>query len=403
MKRPNLIQIEEPESAAAQPWSLNGMPLLGLGFRPFYLLAALFAAISVPLWLARYSGWLGDTSKIGLDWHMHEMLYGFALAVIIGFLFTAARNWTGLWTPRGGTLAAIAGIWLAGRLAMLWAPAPLAAGIDLLFIPCAVLPLYRVMRKSGNTRNLPLLALLGLMFVANAVFHASRLTWLNWSTISAMHACILLIVILEVVMAGRVLPGFTRNAVPGSTPLSRTWLDRTSLSLSILTGLSWLAALPAVPVAALAFACAATHSLRLYGWQPWKTLRQPLLWILHLAYAWIAIGFALLGLAALGIATASTAMHALTIASMASLILGMMTRTSLGHTGRLLKASRKETIMYLLLQTGAVARLCANFHQIGYRDFALILATVCWSAAFLLFVAVYAPYLTHARLDGREG
>ncbi|CAN5807224.1 NnrS family protein [soil metagenome] len=406
MKQASLHQIEEPVIELAPPWSLGGIALLGLGFRPFYLLAAVFAVISIPLWLARYTGWLQALPQLGLDWHMHEMLYGFALAVIIGFLFTAARNWTGLWTPRRWTLAIIASVWLAGRMAMLLGSASLAAAIDLLFIPCAALPLYLVMQKSGKTRNLPLLAILGLLFIVNGIFHATRIGWLDLplvSLMSSMHAAILLIVILEVVMAGRVIPGFTANVIVGCKPVVNARLDKLSLMLSIATSLAWLGKVPTWLLALLAFACAGVHVWRLAGWQPWKTLRRPLLWVLHLAYAWIAAGFFLLGLAALEMTSASTAMHALAIASMSSLIMGMMTRTTLGHTGRLLKAGNKEVAMFLLLQAGALARLVANLNIADIRPVVLLLASVCWSAAFLLFVLVYGPYLITARLDGREG
>jgi uncharacterized protein involved in response to NO len=196
---------------------------------------------------------------------------------------------------------------------------------------------------------------------------------------------------------------FTANAVPDSKPRSHLRLDQASMVLTGIAAAFWTIQAPALLLAIACFAAAIAQGARLAGWQPWKTLRQPLLWILHLAYGWIALGLLMLGLAALDVLPASTAFHALAIASMSSLILGMITRTALGHTGRLLKAGRAETVMYCLLQTGAIARLCANMPFADVRQPCLWLAAICWSSAFLLYLAVYTPYLMHPRLDGREG
>src|SRR6478672_392600 len=156
----SLIALEEPDASGRNSSALSSHPLLRLGFRPFYLLGAAFAAISIPAWLLHYYGHVQGLAHIDLNWHAHEMVYGFAIAIIIGFLYTAGRNWTGLWTPRGGSLAAIALLWLAGRAAMLLADPLPAALVDLLFLPLAAVPLYSVLRRSGNKRNLFLVALL---------------------------------------------------------------------------------------------------------------------------------------------------------------------------------------------------------------------------------------------------
>ncbi|MFZ6649302.1 NnrS family protein [Undibacterium sp. TJN25] len=403
MNNSMLMQIQEPGTSKS---GLANMPLLGLGFRPFYLLAAAFAMISIPLWLLSYTGHLPDASRLDLNWHMHEMVFGFALAVIIGFLLTAARNWTGLWTLRGRPLALLAALWIAGRLAMAWLPAPLAAVVDLAFIPCAAWPLYVVIKKSGNTRNLPLLGLLTLLFLANTVFHATRLAYLDISPILCIHAAILLVTLLEIEMAGRVIPGFTANALPGSSPVINPRLNKAALILAAAASVAWMLHIPAYAAAPLALCAAVAQAWRLSGWKPWKTGRQPLLWILHLSYGWIAIGFLLLGMAELGGATlgvSSTAFHVLAVGAMSGLILGMTTRTALGHTGRLLKVNFREITMYLLLQAGTMARICANIPATGHRTLALLLAAACWSAAFLLYLVVYVPYLLNPRLDGREG
>lgn len=396
-----LLTIENTKKSAML--DAGGHPLWRLGFRPFYLMAASFAAISIPLWLAVYYGWLRGLPQVGLYWHMHEMVYGFALAVIIGFLYTAGRKWTSLWTPRRGHLAMLAALWLIGRVAMLWAPPLTAALVDLLFLPCATWPLYVVLQRSDNKRNRFLIGLLGLLTLVNVAFHSSVLGWIALAPTSAIQAAILIIVIVESVIGARVIPGFTANAVPGVKPVLHARRDRVSLGLTIAASLAWVFGMPASAIAALALAAACSQTLRLVGWQSHRTLHQPLLWILHLSYAWIPFGFVLIALSALQVVSASAAFHALTVGSMGGLIIGMMTRTALGHTGRPLKAGKCEVVMYLLIQLGAIARLCAATGPAWLRDGELVFAALCWSAAFLLYVIVYAPYLFRPRLDGQEG
>ncbi len=395
-----LLTIDEAPDPVSRPGGWREHPLLRLGFRPFYLLAAVFAAFAIPLWLARFVGYAPALRHFDLNWHMHEMVFGFAIAVIVGFLYTAGRNWTGLRTPHGARLATLAALWIAGRAAMLLAPPLVAAIIDSLFLPLAAWPLYRVLRRAGNRRNLFLVGLLALLAVANLAFHAAALGWLPWSPLVAIQAAILLIVMIESVMGGRVIPGFTRNAVPGSSPVTHAGRDKITLGLTALAGLAWLIA-PAPFAAACALAAACMQFLRLAGWQPQRTLGNPLLWILHLSYAWIPAGLVLLALAALGHVPASAAFHALAIGSMAGLVIGMITRTALGHTGRPLAARSAETAMYLLVQAGAVIRLAAALELFHGSGLGLMLAAACWSAAFLLYVAAYGPYLTRARVDGR--
>lgn len=399
----SLLTIEEPVVPLHRPLWSGSHPLWALGFRPFYILAAALSVLAVPVWLAQYLGWLKGAANIGLAWHMHEMVFGMAIAVIVGFLFTAARNWTGLPTPRGRHLAALALVWLAGRVAMLLAPPLLAALVDALFLPLAAWPLYRVISKSGNLRNMFLVVLLSLLTLANVLFHAASLGWLALSPVTPVHAAILIIVIIESVIGGRVIPMFTTNGAPGVKPVVRPRHDQLALALVGAASAAWVAGAPGPLSAALCLLAACAVALRLIGWKSHRTLHVPLLWILHLSYAWIPIGFVLLGLAALGIGQASTAIHALVVGSMAGLIIGMMTRTTLGHTGRALKAGRFEAAMYLLIQAGALARVLAAFVPGQWRDAALLASGVFWTGAFALYLVVYTPYLLKARIDGKEG
>lgn len=398
-----LLKIEEPDMPATFGSTLTNHPIWRLGFRPFYLLAALFAAASVPLWIAQYFGWLRGFPNVGLYWHMHEMMFGFAIAVIIGFLYTAGRNWTGLWTPRKGHLAMLAALWLAGRVAMLVAHPLVAALVDLAFLPLATWPMYRVIQRAGNKRNLFLVGLLGVLALSNAAFHLGALGVFEWNPAAAVQAAILIVVLVESIIGARVIPGFTANGAPGTKPIVNERRDHISLGLTVGTAIVWIGGFPAPAIAAFAAAAGCSQLMRLAGWKPHRTVGQPLLWILHLSYAWIPLGFFLISLSALHFVSASAAFHALAVGSMAGLIIGMMTRTALGHTGRPLRAGRQELLMYLLVQAGAIARLWAALDTHGLRDTLLLVAVACWAVAFLLYSIVYGPYLSQARIDGREG
>ena len=399
----SLLTIEEPVPPArfVPPW-MPAHPLWQLGFRPFYLLAAVLAAVAVPLWVARYLGWI-DVARVDLAWHMHEMVFGMAVAVIVGFLLTAARAWTGLWTPRGAHLAALAALWVGGRVALLAAPPLFAALVDVAFLPLAAWPLFQVLRRAGNKRNQFLPVLLVLLAIANTLYHAAVLGWIALAPATPVQAAILLIVLIESVIGARVIPMFTRNGAPGSTPIVHPRRDNVALALTVAAVAGWMLPLPPPAFAGLAFTAGCASMLRLAGWQPQRTLGVPLLWILHLSYAWIPVGFFLLALAALQVVPPSAAFHALAVGSMAGLIIGMMARTALGHTGRRLAGGAAETAMFWLIQLGALARVCAALGPNALREACLVAAALAWSLAFTLYVIVYGRYLWRARIDGKEG
>ncbi|MYM33466.1 NnrS family protein [Duganella sp. FT94W] len=392
-----LLRIDEPATAKA------GHPLWRLGFRPFYMVAATFSALAIPLWMAQYFGWLPHGTNVGYMWHIHEMVFGMAAAVVVGFLYTAGYNWTGFWTPVRGHLAALVALWLAGRLAMLIAPPLAAAVIDWLFLPFAAWPLFRVMQKANNQRNYFLVGLLGLMAIANAVFHAIALGWLAVALAAPVEAAILVIVMMEAAIGTRIIPMFTRNGAPGSTPLVQPKVDKASLGLLALSALCWVAQAPKWLFAPVALAAAALVLVRLYRWQALSTLSVPLLWIMHLSYAWIAAGFVLLVLARWNLVSVSAGFHALTVGSMAGLILGMITRTTLGHTGRPLKAGRAERCMFMLIQLSAFARVASALGFDTSHGMVLMISAGLWTAAFAVYAIVYVPYLSSARVDGKPG
>lgn len=396
------VLAESASRSGATP--LPGWPLFRLGFRPFYLLAALYALIAVPVWVASLRGavaWPAGVSP--LLWHAHEMLFGFALAVIVGFLLTAGKAWTGLATPRGPLLAVLAGLWLAARFAALWAPYTVYALLDVLLLPWVAWILGRVLLHAGNRRNLPLLAILVLLAGVNLCFHLAVLGWLAIDPLRALHAGLALIVMIECVIAGRVIPAFTQSALPGVMLKGRPWLERSTLGLTASALAAWVVLLPNPWTAAALAGAALLHVVRLGLWRPWRARARPILWVLHLAYAWLPVGLGLLAWAQWGGITASAGIHALAVGATGGLIIGMVTRTARGHTGRPLRASGVEVAAYGLVATAALVRvllpLVAPEHTAGW----LLLAGVAWAGAFALYLFRFTPWLLRSRLDGKDG
>ena len=391
-------------SSAAPVSPARGWPLLRLGFRPFYLGAAVFALLAIPLWIALFLGQVTLTLAVPpLLWHAHEMLFGFAVAVIVGFLLTAGKAWTGLATPRGGLLGALVGLWVAARVAAVVAPYPVYAVLDLLLLPLVAAVLVHVLVRAGNRRNLPLAAILVLLSLANLVFHLAVIGTLDIPPMSALFAGLALIVMIECVMAGRVVPAFTMSATPGLKLKPRPALERATLSVTALALALWIFAPPG-PATLVAFGLAGTlHVIRQWSWHPWVTRSRPILWILHAAYAWLAIGFGLLALAQTGWVSVSAGVHALAVGATGGLIIGMMTRTARGHTGRPLRASKAEVLAYALVLSAAAVRVLVPLVAPQWLVHALICAALAWTAAFAIYLFIYTPWLLKTRLDGKDG
>ena len=400
MKHP-VLNILPSAPAGGASTSAHGWPVLRLGFRPFYLGAAAFAALAVPVWVAILLGGISVPLALPpLYWHAHEMLFGFAAAVIVGFLLTAGKAWTGLATPRGPALGALALLWLAARVAPVIAPYPVYAALDVALLPLVAALLGAVLLRAGNRRNLPLVGILLLLSVANGVFHLALLGHLNVPPLAALHAGLALIVMIECVMAGRVIPAFTMSATPG-LKLAPPRLDAATLPLTALGLAGWVFA-PAGPLpAALLGLAAVLHARRWWSWQPLVTRGRPILWVLHVAYAWIPVGMLLLALAQLGLIGVSPGVHALAVGTTGGLIIGMITRTARGHTGRPLKVSKGEVTAYALVLAAALLRTLLPL--IASSNVALITAAVAWCSAFVVYLFVFAPWLTSTRLDGKDG
>lgn len=400
--KPDSLPIFTPSKAAVP--ALEGLAFLRLGFRPFYLGGALVAALAVPLWVAMFLGqlqWTPNTPP--LLWHAHEMLFGFAVAIIVGFLLTAARNWTGLATPRGPALAGLALLWLAGRVSSMVGPYALFAVLDLALLPLVAAILLNLLLRARNHRNLSLVLILALLAAANLVFHLALMGVLQVSVLTPLHAALALIVMIECVMAGRVIPAFTMAVTPGLKLTAVPWLDRLTLGVTGLGLASWVLAGPAWVTTVLLALASVLHLKRLLGWQPAVTLKRPILWILHLAYAWIALGLALLALAPINLLSVSTGVHALAVGATGCLIIGMMTRTARGHTGRPLQVSRPEVLAYVLVLSAALLRVLLPLLAPGWLAASLIAAAAAWSAAFLIYLWRFTPWLMTTRLDGKDG
>ncbi len=398
-----LIQvISEPPAAVVDAG--RGWPPLRLGFRPFYLGATVFAALAIPVWVLMFLGQMDAAPVLPpLLWHAHEMLFGFAAAVIVGFLLTAGKAWTGLQTPRGPALAALVLVWLAARVAGWVAPYPVYAALDLLLLPVVATVLVRVLLRAGNRRNLPLASLLGMLTLANLVFHLSVLGVLELSPVRALYAALALIVLIECVMAGRVVPAFTMSAIPGLRLKIDPKLEKATAIASVLALLSWVF-MPTFVISAPLLALAAVLQLaRLVAWKPWRTRSRPILWILHLSYAWISVGFLLLAMSVLGWIAVSAGIHALAIGATGGLIIGMVTRTARGHTGRPLLASPIEVAAYSLVMLAALIRVFVPLLAPQFLVLSVIAAATAWSLAFALYLGRYTPWLLRVRIDGKDG
>lgn len=358
----------------------------------------------MPLWLLSWAGLVELPGQLPAQWwHMHEMVYGFALAVVIGFLFTASRVWTGQPTPTGGRLAALVGLWLAARI-LLYAGMPLAGiAVEVLLIALAAAAILRVLLAGKNHRNLFVVVILATLAALDVAFALALHGTIGWVADTPLRAALYLIVMLTAVFGGRVIPAFTANALFGIRQYRRPWLDIAALAGTLAALLAELLPAPAVVVASLAGLAAVLHALRLAGWNPIATRARPILWSLHLAYAWMPLGFALLAAAALGLVARPLALHAFATGLIGGLIMAMITRTSLGHTGRPLRAAWPETTMYLLIFAAALARVAGPLLAPAQTVTWYTASGLAWSGAFLLYLLVYGPRLSRPRIDARPG
>lgn len=380
---------------------------LSIGFRPFYLGAALLAAVSVPVWVGTYlSATPLPTAYPVYLWHMHEMLFGFGLAVMAGFLLTAVRNWTGRPTPSSVALACLFGLWLLGRLTAFTGSSLLYAVVDSAFIPwltiCLAVPIW----QAGNFRNAFVVIVLTALWVSNLTFHAAAMGLISAALLqTSITVAADVVLLLMIIIGGRIIPAFSANAVTGLRPQTWPIIEATSIGLVLLIAMLDIAASFTTDVIRsgqtwLLYTAGTVHLVRLIGWRVWETRSNVLLLVLPLSYLWIPVHLLLRGYlgGSPGVLTSGAA-HALFVGAMAGLMLSMMTRSALGHTGRPLQAGWVETACFISIQLAALLRVVGPWIVPEQQRVPIIVSALFWCIAFGMFAFWYAPILTRPRIE----
>ena len=385
--------------------------LFDYGFRPFFLVAGMYALVVVPVWLYFFAHHAVPFGALpAMYWHAHELLYGFVVAAISGFMLTAVPSWTGARGFAGRPLTTLVLLWIAGRVAMTTVgqvPFLLTALAELALFPALLVLLTPPLLRSRN-RNTPLLFVLGALWLIDCGFVlALRLGDVVLAE-RAIRLAIDIILLLVTVIGGRIVPAFTASALrklgQNVEIVSRRWIERTVIAAMLAITVVDLMSPDGRWSGVLAAVAASIHALRLGGWHGFKTWTQPIVWVLHVAYAWLPIGLALK--AAWLLAGAEWAIkwqHAFTMGALATMILAVMTRASLGHTGRPLAVPRAIAIAYVLLTAGTLVRVFGAAVSPGHYLLTVSIAGLAWTLAFLIFVVVYAPILTGPRADAKPG
>lgn len=397
------------DGASIRRARLAASPALFRGsFRPFFLGGAIWALVVLILFVCALSGAITLPTAFGIvGWHRHEMLFGYLGAVIAGFLLTAIPNWTGRLPIAGAPLAALAGLWLTGRIAILCSAvvgAPVAAVLDVGFLLTLAFVAGREVLAARN-RNLPVVGLVLLLAVADGLDHAEAMGAPLPAGLGYRFAVGLIVMMIGLI-GGRIIPSFTRNWLAkqsASTPLpgQPTRFDMAVLAVTGLALVAWVVAPDAAASGYALLLAGAAQALRLARWQGRRALREPIVLILHVAYLWIPVGLGLLGLSIVTDAVqASAALHALTAGAMAGMTLAVMTRATRGHTGRDLVAGPMTVALYVLITLAAAIRVAAPALPIDYLA-AIHVAALAWIGAFVLFIIAYGPMLALPRRDGK--
>lgn len=383
----------------------SGVTFFSYGFRPFFLAAAVWATVDVIVWLSIFEHGGGLPSRFDpLTWHIHEMLFGFVMAAISGFLLTAVANWTGRPPIRGWLLGVLAGAWLAGRLACTFSAAMnpwLGVFLDLA-LPGLLIPLIaREVVLARNWRNLVMVAPVTVLAIANLLMHLESLGFgvedgLGW------RLGIAAVLVLVSAVSGRIVPAFTRNWLSKrgeDGPAAHGMIDRVALGGLHLGLFVWVFLPNSSFSGGLLILGALLNAGRLFRWRGFRTRDEPLLLILHIGYSWLVVGVALLGLSVLGgPVPISAALHSLTVGAIGTMILAVMTRATRGHTGRPLNADSMTNLIFLAILTATVARVLAGFEI--WTNELLTLSAISWVLAFVGFVLAYGPMLFGKRVAG---
>ena len=379
-------------------------PFLGRGFRPFFFLGALYSALSLLIWSGFYAGHIMPPIFMldPVSWHAHEMIYGFTMAIVAGFLLTAVANWTSGAPARQCHLAGLCGAWLAGRVVMnvdLGLPEIMIFIIEGSFIPALAISLAVPLLKSWNKRNFVFLGLLGILFACDITFFVTQER-------TPLYIAVMVIVTMISLIGGRVIPAFTvaalrrRGEKAFQTP--QNMLDGLAFVSLLLIILALLfIGVQGVVLAGAAFVSAFIHVLRFRRYHTCRVLNEPMVWILHLGYCWVIIGLVFMGISAFGGVPFSTALHIFTVGAIGSMTLGMMCRVTLGHTGRSLIACCVTVGSFIVMQVAVLIRVMGLVILPEYTSLWIISSAFLWSACFGVYVLVYAPILWAPRSDGR--
>jgi uncharacterized protein involved in response to NO len=386
--------------------------LLALGFRPFFLAVGIEGVALTLAWLAMLEGALPAPAWLDpFVWHGHEMLFGLVAAAIAGFLLTAVPNWTATAPLAGAPLALLLGLWALGRAALAaasWLPPAAVAAADLAFPLALLVAVARPIAKARAVRQLGIVAALTALAAANAAVHLDALGLAPGAARPALRLAIVFVAVLILVIGGRITPSFTQNALlragaPGRVRASPT-LDRLALAGAVALALAEALAPRSLASGLAAAAAALAAAARMHGWQTRFAARDPLLLSLHVGHAWVALGFAAIALGDLGAPIPpAVALHALTAGAAGAMILAVMTRVALGHTGRALVAPPAARLAYVLVNAGALVRVLGPLLDPRHTSAAWLLAGGLWAAAFAAFLAGYAGMLCRPRADGRPG
>lgn len=385
----------------------TGPVLFSFGFRPFFLGACLFALTAIPAWLLI---WRGDLEYSGpflaTDWHIHEMIFGYGAAVVAGFLFTAVPNWTGRMPTRGWPLALLSGLWLLGRLAAAgWLGLPVLGVMvaDCAFLAAVITMTAREIIAGENWRNLKVLVPVTLLGLANACFHVEAMT--QGMADFSRRLGIAVLIFLIMLIGGRIIPSFTRNWLAkrgaAKVPVPFGKFDAVTLIFGAAALLAWTAAPWAAVSGALLLAAGALHLLRLARWRGLATLPEPLLLMLHLAYALVPAGLIAAGGVPFGLLEPAAAAHILGIGAIGGMTLAVMMRASMGHSGRPLVAGPALTLAFLLLLGAAALRLAGSAELAAGWD-GITASAAVWTAGFALMVLKTGPWLISRRIGPKK-
>lgn len=381
--------------------------LWNLGFRPFFLFGSLWASLHILVWVAFQSGKFPFISiSDPVTWHAHEMIFGFATAIVAGFLLTASQNWAGMRGVHGRKLKLLVGVWILARLlsAVSRNYYALYAFLDLSFYPLLAWFLKPYLWQKSQRRNQVFFVLFFVLFIANLIIHINHFQSTSLpSSRSILLFSIYAIIMMIAIIGGRVIPFFTSNAIPAVKPFCNPWIEWTSFGSIVAVAISITFFEFSRLSAILAFLAAAVHSIRWLLWKPWKSIHLPILFILYVGYVWIPIGFLMRGMASLTFIPPSLSTHAFTAGAIGTMIYAMITRVSLGHMGLPIRADTPLLFGYLLMITAAALRTFGPWISPEQTLTIIELSGYLWSLAFLIYVIVYGPILLGSRSDGKEG